>query len=53
MGIGTEIEDGGRKTGLRVGSEVGRMFGYRDRDRIWWEEDRIESWEGGRRDVWE
>ena len=53
MGIGTEIEDGGRKTGLRVGREVGRMFGNRDRDRRWWERDRNESWEGGRKDVWE
>ena len=73
MGIVTYIEDGGRKTGLRVGREEGRMFGNRDRDRRWWEEDRevgrmfgnrdrdrrwwledmIESWEGGRKDVWE
>ena len=38
---------------MRVGREVGRMFGNRDRDRRWWEEDMIESWEGGRKDVWE
>ena len=37
---------------MRVGSEVGRTFGNRDRDR-WWEEDRNESWEGDRKDVWE
>ena len=37
---------------MRVGREVGRMFGNRDRDR-WREEDRIESWEGGGKDVWE
>ena len=37
----------------RVGREIGRMFGNRDRDRRWWEEDMIESWEGGRKDVWE
>ena len=38
---------------MRVGLEVGRMFGNRDRDRRWWEEDRNESREGGRKDVWE
>ena len=37
---------------MRVGREVGRMCGNRDRDR-WWEEDRNESWEGGKKDVWE
>ena len=52
MGIGTEIEDDERKTGMRVGREVGRTFGNMDRDR-WWEEDRNGSWEGGRKDVWE
>ena len=37
---------------MRVGREVRRMCGNRDIDR-WWEEDRNESWEGGRKDVWE
>ena len=40
MGIGTEM-DGGRKTGMRVDREVRRMYGNGERDRIWWDEDRI------------
>ena len=42
--MGKEIEYGGTKTGFRVGRELGRMFGNKDRDRRWWEED----WRVGR-----